>query len=213
MLRVNLTQPMSLGHDCTDSGSHVLALSRQVQPLDACDENEIVCVDPAVLPFGCGYSLPELQPGPYNVIVQAFQAGSEGIVTLTLTGIQETIREICDNGIDDDRDGATDCADRKCVTEAICAKFACRADQTAGLLPLDGSPVSVVVQTAMSGDDQKSDDVRERGRRPGRRRRLPGAGAGRGDDAVGAGRRSRLRALRRRGACCSRATRARRAPA
>ncbi len=156
VLRVNLTQPMSLGHDCMDGGSHVIALSRQVQPLDACDENEIVCVDHAVLPFACSYSLPELQPGPYNIIVQAFQAGSEGVVTLTLTGIQETIREICDNGVDDDRDGATDCVDRKCVTEAICAKFACRADQTAGLLPLDGSPVSIVVQTAMSKDDQKN---------------------------------------------------------
>ena len=154
VLRLTLAQPMALGHDCMDGGSHVFALARQVQPLDACDENEIVCVDPAVLPFGCGYSIPELQPGQYNVIVQAFQAGGEGQVTLTLTGIQEMIREICDNGIDDDGDGAIDCADRKCVTEAICAKFACRADQTAGLLPLDGSPVSVVVQTAMAGDDQ-----------------------------------------------------------
>jgi hypothetical protein len=156
VLRLTLSQPMSLGHDCTDSGSHVLALSRQVQPLDACDENEIVCVDPAVLPFGCSYSIPELQPGAYNVIVQAFQAGSEGNVTLTLTGIQETIREICDNGIDDDGDGFIDCADRKCVTEATCAKFACRADQKAGLLPLGGAPVSLVVQTAMAGDDQKT---------------------------------------------------------
>jgi hypothetical protein len=155
VLRVNLTQPMSLSHDCTDTGSHVLALARQVQPLDACDETEIVCVDPSVLPFGCGYSVPELQPGPYNVIVQAFQAGSEGTVTLTLTGIQQTVREICDNGIDDDGDGAADCADRKCVTQASCAQFACRADQNAGLLPLDGTPLSVVVQTAMGMDDQQ----------------------------------------------------------
>jgi hypothetical protein len=155
VLRVTLTQPMSLAHDCTDGGSHVLALARQVQPLDACDENELVCVDPAVLPFGCGYAIPELQPGAYNVIVQAFQAGSEGVVNLTLTGVQQTIREICDNGIDDDGDGAIDCADRKCVTEAICARFACRADQSAGLLPLDGTPISVVVQTAMGMDDQQ----------------------------------------------------------
>ena len=43
-------------------------------------------------------------------------------VTLTLTGIQEMIREICDNGVDDDRDGAIDCADRKCVTSPMCAQ-------------------------------------------------------------------------------------------
>ena len=155
VLRVNLTQPMSLSHDCMDGGSHVLALARQVQPLDACDEHEIVCVDPAVLPFGCGYSVPELQPGPYNVIVQAFQAGSEGMVTLTLTGVQEIIREICDNGIDDDGDGAADCSDKKCVTETTCSKFACRADQNAGLLALGGAPMSIVIQTAMANDDQK----------------------------------------------------------
>jgi hypothetical protein len=41
------------------------------------------------------------------------------------------------------------------VTEAICARFACRADQNAGLLPLDSTPISVVVQTAMAMDDQK----------------------------------------------------------
>jgi hypothetical protein len=102
-----------------------------------------------------GYAIPDLQPGAYNIIVQAFQAGSEGVVNLTLTGIQEIVREICDNGIDDDNDGAIDCADRKCVTEAICARFACRADQSAGLLPLDGTPVSVVIQTAMGMDDQQ----------------------------------------------------------
>jgi hypothetical protein len=156
VLRVTLTQLMSLSHDCTDTGSHVIALARQVQPLDACDEHELVCVDPSVLPFGCGYGIPDLQPGAYNIIVQAFQAGSEGVVNLTLTGVQEIVREICDNGIDDDGDGAIDCADRKCVTEAICARFACRADQSAGLLPLDGTLVSAVVQTAMGMDDQHS---------------------------------------------------------
>jgi hypothetical protein len=154
VLRINLTQPMSLGHDCTDTGSHVIALARQVQPLDACNENQVVCVDPSVIPFGCGYSLPELQPGPYNVIVQSFQAGGEGIVTLTLTGIQEIVREICDNGVDDDRDGATDCMDRKCVTEPACTKFSCRYDQNAGILPLGGAPVTQSVVTTMLKDDQ-----------------------------------------------------------
>ncbi len=154
VLRLTLTQMMSLANDCTDGGSHVFELSRQVQPLDACNLNDIVCVDPAVLPFGCGYSLPELQPGEYNLIVQAFQAGSEGVVTLTLTGLQSTLRENCTNGIDDDNDGAIDCSDRKCVTTPDCVRFACRADVAVGLLPLDGSARSVVVQTAMAGDDQ-----------------------------------------------------------
>jgi hypothetical protein len=154
VVRLTLTQPMALGIQCMDSGSHVIELDQQLMPLDACNAHEVGCADPAVLPFGCGYSIPGLQPGTYNLIVEAFQAGSEGVVNLTLDGEAETIREICDNGIDDDHDGATDCADRKCVTSPLCQKFACRADQSLGLLPLDGSLQSVVVQTAMAGDDQ-----------------------------------------------------------
>ena len=37
VLRLTLTQMMSLAHDCTDTGSHVFQLSRQLQPLDACN--------------------------------------------------------------------------------------------------------------------------------------------------------------------------------
>jgi hypothetical protein len=155
VVRFTVTQPLGLGFDCTDTGSNVLDVTTQLQALDACNDNEFACVDPAVLPFKCGFALPSVQPGTYNLIVQAFQAVDEGTVTLTLSGLSEQAREICDNGIDDDGDGAIDCADRKCVTAAVCAKFACRADQTAGLLPLNGSPVSLVVQTAMAGDDQK----------------------------------------------------------
>jgi hypothetical protein len=154
VVRLELTQPMALGVSCTDTGSHVIELAQQLMPLDACNANEVGCADPTVLPFGCGYSIPGLQPGTYNVIVEAFQAGSEGVVQLQLDGEAETVREICDNGIDDDMNGFTDCADLKCVTSPVCQKFACRPDQSLGLLPLNGSLSSVVVQTSMAGDDQ-----------------------------------------------------------
>src|SRR4029077_11421611 len=75
-------------------------------------------------------------------------------VMLTLSGLGDAIREICNNGIDDDGDGAVDCMDLKCVTDPSCAKFACRADQNVGLLPLDGTASSVVVQTSTGGDDE-----------------------------------------------------------
>jgi hypothetical protein len=156
VVRVELTQVMALGFSCTDTGSHVLQLGAQLQPLDACDANNFNCADPSILPFGCNFAMPNLQPGRYNIIVDAFQAGSEGVVNLTLTGIEERVLEICDNGVDDDMDGATDCNDRKCVTSSLCRRFACRADQKLGLLPLDGTPSSVVVQTTGAGDDQKA---------------------------------------------------------
>ena len=154
VVRLVLNQPMSLGIDCSETGSHVFELARQLQPLDACNANSENCADPEVLPFGCSFAIPNLQPGTYNLIVQAFQPGNEGTVQLTLSGLGDPIREICDNGIDDDGDGAIDCADLKCVTDPSCAKFACRADQTVGLLPLNGTPSSVVVQTSTGGDDQ-----------------------------------------------------------
>ena len=75
-------------------------------------------------------------------------------MTLTLTGIKEVLREICNNGIDDDGDGQIDCADRKCVTSAACAKLACRPDKSLGTLSLDGKVFPTVIQTSDAGDDE-----------------------------------------------------------
>jgi hypothetical protein len=156
VVRLTITQPMTLGLDCTEMGSQVFQLAQQLNPLDACDANLVNCGDPEVLPFGCSYGIPNLQPGTYNLIVEGFQSGTEGSVELTLTGVQETVREICDNGIDDDKDGATDCADLKCVTEPACQSLACRTTDTVGLLPLDGSAKPIVVQTSMAVDNQRT---------------------------------------------------------
>jgi uncharacterized protein (DUF2141 family) len=157
VLRLTVNEYMQLGVDCMGSGSHVLTLARQLGPLDQCDADmQRQCADPDLLPFGCGYSIPGVQPGTYNFIVEAFQKGSEGVLNLSLTGIrQTTANEVCDNGVDDDKDGFVDCMDRKCVTDTACAKYACRADQQLDILPLDGSVLSAVIGTSQAGDDQK----------------------------------------------------------
>jgi hypothetical protein len=117
-------------------------------PRDACDVTQLTCADPKTLPFGCGYEVPNLQPGTYNVIVEAFEPGSEGSVDLTLSIDNDRQLEICNNGVDDDGDGLTDCNDRKCATSPYCAQTQCRPDVTIDPMPLDGSAGDKVVQTS-----------------------------------------------------------------
>jgi hypothetical protein len=155
VIRFTATQQMGLGIFCTQpTGSQVFELSQQIGPLDACNAHVVNCADPNVIPFGCSFVMPSLQPGTYNLIVDAFQMGSEGTVDLQLTGVPQTLTEICNNGIDDDGNGLTDCMDPQCVTSPLCGQFACRADKSIGLLPLDGSPVAVAVQTTGAGDKE-----------------------------------------------------------
>jgi hypothetical protein len=154
-----LTQPMSLGVDCKDGGSHVLFFTQQLAALDRCDEHDVRCADPQTLPFGCGFAIPDLQPGQYYLVVEAFDASSTGPIGITLTGEQEIVREICDNGFDDDKDGKVDCMDLKCVTSPICEKFACRPDKLLDIIPLDGSVAQTIVQTTGSGDEQTASCV------------------------------------------------------
>ena len=152
--RVNLLQAMELDFTCTETGDQVLQLSSQLGPLDLCDAHVQTCADPAVLPSGCNFGLPSLQPGAYYVLVQAFAAGSEGTVDLTLRGVSQRVLEICNNGIDDDGDGAIDCNDRKCATDPSCRALRCRPDKQLGLIAIDGSTVSATVQTSGAGNDQ-----------------------------------------------------------
>jgi hypothetical protein len=153
---VNLLSAMELDFNCTQTGDQVLQLSSQLGPLDLCDAHISTCADPATLPSGCNFGLPSLQPGSYYILVQAFAAGSEGTVDLTLRGVSQRVLEICNNGIDDDGDGAVDCNDRKCATDPNCTALRCRPDKQLGLIAIDGSTVSATVQTSGAGNDQKN---------------------------------------------------------
>jgi uncharacterized protein (DUF2141 family) len=149
VVRVNLTQPMGLGYQCTETGSQVLQLTQLLKPLDYCDKNPVNCADPSLLPFGCDFIMPNLQPGKYDILVEAFAAGQEGTVNLTLFGVQEKVIEICNNGIDDDGNGLIDCADPACFTSPYCTGQRCMPVKDLGILPLDGTTkTSVTVQTA-----------------------------------------------------------------
>ena len=134
---------VGIGFDCTQTGDHVLDLFAQVAPRQACDADELVCADPNSLPFGCGYEIPNLEPGTYNVIVEAFQAGTEGSVNLTLSVIDD--RQL----IDCRKPGA--CSLRYCVTSQYCTQAQCHPDQMIDPLPLTGQNTFRLVQTANNG--------------------------------------------------------------
>jgi hypothetical protein len=142
---------IGIGFQCTQTGDHVIDLFAAGGPRDTCDVNELVCADPKTLPFGCGYIVPNLQPGTYNVIVAGFTPGSEGTMDLSLSIVDDRQLEICNNGIDDDRDGATDCQDRKCATNPSCSASRCRPDAEIDPVPLTGQKVFRLVQTAGNG--------------------------------------------------------------
>ncbi len=142
---------VAIGFDCNSVGDHVLALYQAGGPRDKCDFSELVCADPKILPFGCGYAVPNLDPGTYNIVVAGYQPGSEGTVDLTLSVMDDRVLEICNNNIDDDGDGKTDCQDRKCATNPSCASVQCRADDQINPVALTGANVFRLVQTANNG--------------------------------------------------------------
>jgi hypothetical protein len=151
---LNVLSPLELDFRCSQTGDHVFLLASQLDPLDLCDAHVIACADPATLPGGCNFGIPAVQPGSYFVVVQGFASGTEGSVDLVLAGSAQRVLEICDNGIDDDGDGAVDCDDRKCASDESCIRRRCRPDQDLGLLSLDGKAVSAALQTSGAGNDQ-----------------------------------------------------------
>jgi hypothetical protein len=134
---------VGIGFDCTETGDQIIDLDAQTAPRALCDADELVCADPKILPFGCGYEVPNLQAGTYNVIVEGFQAGSEGTMNLTLSVVDD--RQL----VDCRQPGA--CLMRQCVTSQYCANAQCRPSATIDPMPLDGSTVFELVQTASNG--------------------------------------------------------------
>jgi hypothetical protein len=140
VLRFQVTEPINLGISCTPNpGTHVFQLAAELHPLDPCNAHNINCFDPSIV-FGCNVEMPNVQPGTYNMIVAAFQAGGEGVVNLTLFGLMSSMIECIT---------AAECMDPRCVTAPFCRQFACAPAQRLGILPLDGTVTNAVVQTSV----------------------------------------------------------------
>jgi hypothetical protein len=75
-------------------------------------------------------------------------------VNLTLTGESQSVLENCSNGIDDDGDGAIDCADTKCVLSPFCMQSRCVPDFDLGTLGMS-TQYHYAGTTKLAGDNQQ----------------------------------------------------------
>jgi hypothetical protein len=148
---LRLTEPGALKVDCTQTGDHVLDLHQIVDPRAACDALEVTCVRPTTFPLGCGYLIPNLQPGRYVIVAQAFRAGDEGSIDLTVSEVADAVGEICDNGIDDDGDGLPDCEDPNCIGAGVCVTTQCVPAATIEPVPLTETGAQALLTTTGSG--------------------------------------------------------------
>ncbi|MEK6607229.1 MAG: hypothetical protein AABZ30_06160, partial [Myxococcota bacterium] len=139
--------------ELAQTGDHVIAIFAAGFGQD-CDANPIACFDPEGA-ASATHTLLGLPEGTYFVLADAYVAGLEGAVDLTLsTGSPET-PELCTNGADDDGDGAVDCNDLDCQDEASCLPLLCEEDENLGVLVAGGESKSTTVFTSTGGNDQE----------------------------------------------------------
>jgi hypothetical protein len=155
VIEVTLTQVSGLELNCQQYGSsdHVFGLFSTGDPRDPCDKNAANCADPKIGPLSCHFIMPNLQPGKYYLVVEAFKPGAEGVMDLQLAATPDHAQEICNNGIDDDGDTKIDCQDSNCSSKPICQGKTCTPDQKLGLIPANGTPVNAAA-TTLGGTDK-----------------------------------------------------------
>jgi hypothetical protein len=145
--------------DWKQTGDHVFALFA-AGVNQTCDANPRGCFDTNAAPSGsCDNNqttcivMHNLAAGTYYLVAEAFAAGQEGTLDVTLSTGDANQREICGNGIDDDNNGATDCADAACANDPACVNQLCKVDDNLGAVVIDGPPLVGALSTVGAGDD------------------------------------------------------------
>jgi hypothetical protein len=114
----------------------------------ACDQNLVECLRVGQ-DATASHTFNGLAAGSYWMVVQSF-TGTVGSITITLSTGKIVSPEICNNGIDDDGDGAIDCADLDCASAPNCRP--CVPDINLGAIVVGDSPKSAVVDTTKGSD-------------------------------------------------------------
>src|SRR5262249_3392722 len=90
-----------------------------------------------------------LAAGTYRLIVESYPNTPGSTIVRLSTGSSQTM-EICNNGVDDDKNGLTDCQDSACVGSPLCAGSECTPDSNVGALVIGAAAKQVMVSTVMA---------------------------------------------------------------
>lgn len=111
------------------TGDHVLALTTEAGPGSWCDEAERFCGDPGGSGRPLRVPVVDLSPARYFLLVDAVSGDRTGVGEVTVE-VLDPLLELCDDGVDDDSDGLTDCVDPDCVADPVCLPEAACHDAT-----------------------------------------------------------------------------------
>ncbi|MBL8602489.1 MAG: hypothetical protein JNK72_11255 [Myxococcales bacterium] len=111
---INNPQRQTLSIDTEGSSfDTVLTVHRGV-----CQSPAIACNDDSVFGLQSQLTLTDAEPGLYFIVVDGFSANSAGPFRLR---VSVGLRELCNNGRDDDGDALVDCRDPDCGADPVCA--------------------------------------------------------------------------------------------
>ncbi len=115
---------------------HRIGIVPSAGPGTRCDAGQVNCAIVNTNPYRVLFN--NMKPGDYYLIVDASQPGNEGAFSITLSVFGQRGTELCNNGIDDDGDGAIDCLDTDCAGVGSCPGAVCKPDYAAGTLTPGG---------------------------------------------------------------------------
>ncbi len=114
--RFELAAPAHLSVSATGDQDVTFGLVQNAAPGETCDTLEWACTQDG------SFLLYRIPPGVYRLVVEAGLGGSGRFQVVVSDG---DVEYSCDNGVDEDADGATDCEDEDCAAEQVCSRENC----------------------------------------------------------------------------------------
>ncbi len=114
--RFELAAPAHLSVSATAAQDVTFGLVQDADPGETCDTLEWACTQED------SFRLYHLPPGVYRFVVESGLGTSGRLAVSVLDG---DVEYDCDDGVDEDADGATDCDDTDCSAQQVCVREDC----------------------------------------------------------------------------------------